>query len=70
MFPSFTSNFHVRRRANCGRINSNVEEPELRQILPAAAGPAGTLANPSRDLSIVACESDDRKSIHRSSVVV
>lgn len=42
--------------------------PEFKQVLPAAAGPEGALAIPSRNLLVVASEEDNRGDLLRSSV--
>jgi len=39
---------------------NNPAQPELKQTLPAAAGPEGALAIPSRNLLVVASEEDNR----------
>ncbi|MCM2680098.1 esterase-like activity of phytase family protein [Echinimonas agarilytica] len=46
----------------------NPEMPELKQILPTAAGPEGVLAIPSRDLLIAASEVDERGDKLRSAL--
>jgi len=41
-------------------------QPEFKQVLPAAAGPEGVKAIPSRNLLVVASEEDDRGSLRGS----
>jgi len=43
-------------------------KPEFKQVLPAAVGPEGGLAIPSRNLLVVASEADDRDDKMRSSL--
>jgi len=44
--------------------------PVLLQSLPAAVGPEGSLAIPSRNLLVAACEKDDRGDKMRSSITI
>lgn len=48
----------------------NISSPKLVQVLPAGGGPEGSVAIPSRNLFVIASESDDRGDKVRSSISI